>query len=149
MVAIASLDSLMLDGQQFLMPVGLPEFTAILGQPNRTIEPSPPAPYGHRNNHIHLYDHLGLYLNEHHATGLIGEVTFVLDPTEVPFPVGCPFAGRLRVGEVMVYPGMREGLPESLSNGLPWRSSRCLEGGGGRPRDLYEYEGKEEQNGTS
>ena len=56
----------------------MPEYAAVLETPARTEEPSPPAPYGHRNNQIHLFDDLGLYLIEHHATRLVVAVVFVL-----------------------------------------------------------------------
>ncbi len=40
----------------------------MLGQPQRVAPAGPPAPVGHRNNHVHFYDHLGITLSEHHYT---------------------------------------------------------------------------------
>lgn len=104
--ANVSLDGLFLNGRLFDSPVQLPEYTAVLGVPTRTEEPSPLAPYGHRNNQIHLFDDLGLYLIEHHAMRAIGSVVFVLWLEESPFRPAREFAGLLKIDGVTVFPGM-------------------------------------------
>ena len=63
----------------------LDERSKVLGPPDRTVEPSTPAPMGYRNNQMHMYDGLGLYLNEHHATRRIQDVTFVFNIADTPF----------------------------------------------------------------
>jgi hypothetical protein len=104
--ADVSLDGLVLNGRFFNSPVRPSEYAAALGIVSRVEEPATPAPYGHRNNQIHLFDELGLYLIEHHATGLIGSVVFVLWLEESPFKTAREFTGRLTIGDVSVYPGM-------------------------------------------
>jgi len=69
--ADVSLEGLLLNGRLFKSPVSPDEYAAVLKSPVRIVEPSPPAPYRHRNNQIHLFDDLGLYLIEHHATRLM------------------------------------------------------------------------------
>lgn len=104
--ADASLDGLLLNGQLFQSPVQPSDYAAVLGVPGRVEEPSTPAPYGHRNNQIHLFDEFGLYLIEHHATRLIDAVVFVLWLEESPFKPAREFGGHLSVGGVNVRPGM-------------------------------------------
>jgi hypothetical protein len=84
--ASVSFDGLWLAGKRFAVPATLDQYVEVLGTPSKTIEAGPPAPWGHRNHQIHIFDDLGLYLNEHHVTALIGEVAFVLEPTGEPFP---------------------------------------------------------------
>jgi len=62
-------DGLLLNGRLFNSPVPPAEYRVALGVADRVEEPSPPAPYGHRNDQIHLFDEFGLYLIEHHAPG--------------------------------------------------------------------------------
>lgn len=104
--AHVSLDGLLLNGQPFQSPVQPSDYAAVLGAPGRVEEPSTPAPYGHRNNQIHLFDEFGLYLIEHHATRQIDAVVFVLWLDESPFKPAREFAGHLTVGGVSVCPGM-------------------------------------------
>jgi hypothetical protein len=104
--ADVSLDGLVLNGRLFNSPVQPSEYAAVLGVPCRVVEPSPPAPYGHRNNQIHLFDEFGLYLIKHHATRLIDAVDFVLWLQESPFKPAREFSGQLTVGGVGVCPGM-------------------------------------------
>jgi hypothetical protein len=105
-VATVTLDALVLNGTTFVREQPLNAFIAVLGQPTRVIDPKPPAPLGHRNNQIHMYDDLGLYLTENHATRLIGQVAFVLWPEESPFRPLKAFHGELTVGDVRFWPGM-------------------------------------------
>ena len=82
----------------------------VLGEPSRIVDPAPPAPFGHRNNQIHVYDQLGLYFNEHHFTRLVQSLTFVFVPAEHRYTF-CPsqsFAGRLLLGGYEVRPGASE-----------------------------------------
>ena len=83
--ADVSLEGLVLNGRLFRSPACLAEYTEVLGVPGRVEEPEPPAPYGHRNNQIHLFDDCGLYLIEHHATRLIDAIVFVLWLAESSF----------------------------------------------------------------
>ncbi len=84
-------------------PVGT--FHSLLGEPTRIIPAGPPAPFGHRNNHIHFYDHLGLRLNEHHYTHQIQAVTAVLNTVDSIHPTRLPFSGTLQVGGVNIGEG--------------------------------------------
>jgi hypothetical protein len=104
--ADASLDGLRLNGRLFQSPVQPTEYAAVLESPPRVVEPSPPAPYGHRNNQIHLFDELGLYLIEHHATRLVDAVVFVLWLEESAFKPVCEYLGELTIGGVRFFPGM-------------------------------------------
>src|SRR5689334_17924441 len=93
--AAASSDGLSLNGHSLdcKLPPGV--YWGILGPPTRTFEPSPPAPYGHRNNQIHIYDSEGIYLTEHHASRLIDSINFIFDPSDSPFPIECSYRGSL------------------------------------------------------
>jgi len=104
--ADVSLEGLLLNGRLFRSPVQPSEYAAVLGIPGRVEDPSTPAPYGHRNNQIHLFDEFGLYLVEHHASRLVDEVVFVLWLEESPFKPAREFTGRLTVGGVNIVPGM-------------------------------------------
>jgi hypothetical protein len=88
----------------------VPFFHELLGSPSRVYSGAQPAPAGHRNNQIHIYDSLGLYLNEHHCTYQISAVTFVFVPDESPFPPAQPFSGELQLGETALRPGMDESV---------------------------------------
>jgi hypothetical protein len=112
--ADASLDGLLLNGRLFESPVQPSDYAAVLGTPARVVEPSPPAPYGHRNNQIHLFDELGLYLIEHHARRLVDAVVFVLWLEESAFKPVCEFSGELTIGGVRFFPGM---TPKDYSGG--------------------------------
>src|SRR5271155_3822560 len=85
LTADVSLDGLRLNDRLFNSPVKSAEYAAVLGVTSRVVEPSPTAPYGHRNNQIHLFDEFGLYLIEHHETRLIDAAVFVLWLEESPF----------------------------------------------------------------
>jgi hypothetical protein len=112
--ANASLDGLQLNGRLFQSPVQPTEYATVLASPVRVVEPSPPAPYRHRNNQIHLFDELGLYLIEHHATRLVDAVVFVLWLEESAFKPDCEYSGTLEIGGVRFFPGM---TPQDYSYG--------------------------------
>jgi len=112
--AHASLDGLLLNGRLFQTPVLPTEYAAVLASPVRVVEPSPPAPYGHRNNQIHLFDELGLYLIEHHATRLVDAAVFVLWLDESAFKPACEYSGELEIGDVRFFPGI---TPQDYSRG--------------------------------
>lgn len=94
----ATLDSVHINGVAFVRPVLVDEFAKVLGEPSRVIGAGGPPPAGHRNNQIHLYDSLGLFLNEHHLTCLIQGVNVVFAPAQVPFPTQQVFQGELLIG---------------------------------------------------
>jgi hypothetical protein len=112
--AEVSLDGLLLNGRLFRSPARPAEYSVVLETPVRVVEPSPPAPFGHRNNQIHLFDELGLYLIEHHATRLVDAVVFVLWQEESAFKPLCEYSGELTVGSVRLFPGM---APRDYSGG--------------------------------
>jgi hypothetical protein len=108
--ASITLEGLYLNGIEFSTPMPVANYVAAIGTSTRIIDAGAPAPVGHRNNQIHLYDGIGIYLNEHHATGLIQALTFILWLEEATFPTRQTFDGDLVVGGVCVGPGMREGV---------------------------------------
>jgi hypothetical protein len=71
------LDGVVLNGYPILEGVPPDRLHEILGPPDRIVDPATPAPFGHHNNHIHVYDFLGLYFHEHHYTRLAEDLVFV------------------------------------------------------------------------
>jgi hypothetical protein len=112
-VAVATADGLSINGQLFDNKLPLERYQDVLGPPSRTIDAGPPAPYGHRNNKVHVFDSEGIYLTEHHASRLIESVNFVLDPADSPFPAEKAFDGGLEVDGQTIRAGMSEGEIES------------------------------------
>jgi hypothetical protein len=106
--AIAAADGLTINGQVFDKDLPLECYQNILGPPSRTIEAGPPAPYGYRNNHVHLFDAEGVYLTEHHASRLIESVNFIFDPSDSPFPIEGAFSGFLKVNGQLICANMPE-----------------------------------------
>jgi hypothetical protein len=80
------------------------ELHAALGPPSRIDTGELPAPVGHRNNQVHVYDALGLTLNEHHHTRLAQAACcwFGTDEPRFRFTPRQPFAGRLVFGGVVM-----------------------------------------------
>jgi hypothetical protein len=108
------LDGLLLNERLFQSPVQPAEYASSLASAVRIVEPSPPAPHGHRNNQIHLFDQLGLYLIEHHATRLVEAVVFVLWLEEAAFKPAWEYSGELTLGGIRFFPGM---TPRDYSGG--------------------------------
>ena len=106
--AVASADGLSINGRLFNSDVPLERYQDVLGLPSRTIEGRIPAPYGHRNNQVHVFDSEGMYLIEHHASRLIVSVDFIFDLAESTFPVETVFDGSLEVDGHSIRPGMSE-----------------------------------------
>lgn len=80
----------------------VPEMHAVLGLPSRVESGETPAPIGYRNNHQHVYDALGLSLNEHHYTYLVQDITcwFHTHDPEFRFTPISEFAGQLIIDGV-------------------------------------------------
>lgn len=102
-----------IDGTPILTAEPVAWFHAILGSPSRVVPAGPTAPAGHRNNHIHIYDDLGMTLNEHHYTYQIQEVDIVLDTTDAIHSTPRPFAGRLEIGGAQIVAGAFEDILKS------------------------------------
>jgi hypothetical protein len=73
------------------------EMHAVLGSPSRIDSGITPAPHGHRNNQIHVYDSFGFVVHEHHFTRRAEDIWCWFDVQEpqfafVPYQ---PFVGRL------------------------------------------------------
>jgi hypothetical protein len=83
-------------------------FHSLLGEPTRILPAGPPAPFSHRNNHIHYYDHLGVTLIEHHYTYQIQCVRFILNTADAIHPTSEPFSGNLLLGGVRLRAGDAE-----------------------------------------
>lgn len=109
-----------MNGELFDAKVVLDHYRTVLGPPSRTIEAGGPAPVGHRNNQVHLFDDAGIYLTEHHASRLVESVNFVLDVSESLFPLEEAFSGSLTVFGLPMYAGMKEeDLPSHFQRDLP------------------------------
>jgi hypothetical protein len=106
--AVVAADGLAINGQVFDKKLPLEHYQDVLGPPNRTIDAGLPAPAGHRNNQVHVFDSEGLYLTEHHASRLIESVNFVFDSTDSPFSIAGTFSGNLRVNGQLIRVGMPE-----------------------------------------
>lgn len=119
--ARASTDSFELNGLSITGAISPTAIHQLLGEPSRIHSAGPPAPYGHRNNQIHVYDKLGLYFNEHHHTRLLTGATFVFWPKEQDFPFipEHAFAGKLILGEYEI-PGAASEKEIIAECGLPF-----------------------------
>jgi hypothetical protein len=83
------------------------ELYAVLGEPTRVVSAGGAAPPGLRNNQIHVYDHLGIRLNEHHHTFRIQELACSFECQEPLFSFAphSPFAGELWIDAVRLPAG--------------------------------------------
>lgn len=57
-----------IDGLTIVSAPTVEKLHVVLGRPGRIESGETPAPVGHRNNQIHIYDQLGLVFHEHHYT---------------------------------------------------------------------------------
>ncbi len=91
----------MLNGVSITEAIAPAAIHQLLGEPSRIHAAGPPAPHGHRNNQIHVYDALGLYFDEHHHTRSLTGVSFVFWPEEegFPFTPTKAFSGKLMLGD--------------------------------------------------
>ena len=113
-----------LNGQPLGTAEPVAAFHALLGPPDRIVPAGSPAPVGHRNNHIHFYDRLGITLSEHHYTYQIQGMTAVLS-LEATHPTRELFTGRLHLGGVELSPGALErDLGSSSLTFTSWLSGR-------------------------
>jgi hypothetical protein len=119
--AVVAADGLTINGQVFDKKLPLERYQEVLGSPSRTIDAGPPAPVGHRNNQVHVFDSEGIYLTEHHASRLIESVNFVFDPADSLFPIEGTFGGHLEVDGQSIRAGMleRDLDPARLTRDLP------------------------------
>jgi hypothetical protein len=106
--AVATDDGLALNGHLFDKKLPLERYEEVLGAPSRTFAAGPPAPVGHQNNQVHVFDAEGIYLTEHHASRLIESVNFIFDPADSPFSIWGAFRGSLRVDGHQFQPDMVE-----------------------------------------
>jgi hypothetical protein len=104
------LDGVIISGHPIPEAVQPSWLHAVLGIPDRVVDPAPPAPAGHRNNQIHVYDDLGLYFHEHHWTRLAVDLVFVLWPEEEggAFTPCRAFWGHLKLHDYLVPAGASE-----------------------------------------
>ena len=112
---IITLTSFTINGLAIHKAGTVSDFHALLGQPTRIVPAGTSAPVGHRNNHIHFYDHLGLRLNEHHFTYQIQEVTGIFDIENAIHPTTHPFPARFGVGGLQIETGTQERSLEQSS----------------------------------
>jgi hypothetical protein len=119
--AIVTTDGLTINGLRFDSKLPLERYQDALGLPTRTIDAGPPAPYGHRNNQVHVFDSEGIYLTEHHSSRLIESVNFIFDPTDSPFPIERAFDGRLEFNGQSICSGMTDAdfEPAQMTRDLP------------------------------
>jgi len=95
-----------INGKTFAASCFLGEFYEVVGHPSRVIGAGDPEPYGNRNNQVHFFDELGMYLLEHHARCTIESVKFVFDSREVPFVPSQTFHGQLSIAKQAFDPSM-------------------------------------------
>jgi hypothetical protein len=95
-VSITSTE-LILDGTPVSEAQPLRWFEERLGQSARTTVPEIAKRRPDLSNKIHVFDSLGITLNEHHAHRRCYEVLFALVADEAPFPPNHPFSGELSV----------------------------------------------------
>ena len=76
-------------------PVG--KLFGVIGTPTRIDTGPTPAPPGFRNNQQHVFDSLGVHVNEHHHTRRAQAIGIALsvDERRYGFTPGSPFAGDL------------------------------------------------------
>jgi hypothetical protein len=120
--ARASTDSFVLNGMPITEAIAPAAIHQLLGEPSRIHSAGPPAPHGHRNNQIHVYDTLGLYFNEHHHTRSLTGISFVFWPEAegFPFTPAVAFSGKLQLGDYELPSGVFE--KQVLTEcGLPFR----------------------------
>ena len=108
MDAIVTADGLAIGEYLFNRQVPAEQYREALGVPDRTIAAGPPAPTGHRNNQVHIFDSQGIYLTEHHASRLVESVNFVFDSSESPFPSAVAFSGSLTIDGQQICSNMHE-----------------------------------------
>lgn len=103
-------DRLILCGREFREAVPPAALHEVLGPPSRIDEPATPAPVGHRNNQVHVYDEAGIYFYEHHFTRLAESVAFCLAPSLESnwLTPAAGFTGRLSVDGFVVSPSAKE-----------------------------------------
>jgi hypothetical protein len=106
------------------------EMHAVLGKPSRIDSGEKPAPVGHRNNQIHIYDELGITFQEHHFTKLVlcVQCWFQTNDPEYRFTPQHDFTGRLIIDGIQMPSGGNVQLflansPLILSDGFggTWR----------------------------
>jgi hypothetical protein len=118
--AFAASCGLTINGHVFDAKLPFARYQGVLGLPSRTIDAGPPPPVGHRNNQVHVFDFEGIYLTEHHSSGLIESVNFVFDPVDSPFPIGAAFGGNLDVDGQLIRVGtMEQDIDSGLTRDLP------------------------------
>jgi hypothetical protein len=86
------------------------EMYAALGRPSRIDSGATPAPVGHRNNQIHVYDCLGLVFHEHHYTRRAQGIWCWSELTEPGFAFTPhePFRGRIHFDGIVMPLGGRD-----------------------------------------
>lgn len=122
-----TLKSITLDGMSFSCGMPLSEYELILRCPSRSIELGGRAPYGHRNNHAHFFDDVGIFLAEHHLTRLIEGVGIVLEPKHAYRKPVSGYRGELIVCGVPIVHGMRpEEFLERCEVSFRWHLGHSL-----------------------
>jgi hypothetical protein len=71
---LSQLPAVDVNGFRVVTAPSVAEIYAVLGKPSRIDTGASPAPAGHRNNQIHVYDDLGITFIEHHYTQLVENV---------------------------------------------------------------------------
>ena len=97
----------------------------VLGQPDRIDTGPVPAPYGHRNNQIHVYDRLGVTFNEHHYTRRAQDIWCWFDTSELVyrFTPKEPFLGKLFFNETEIPLG---GSEQKFMQSSPFKFQHTL-----------------------
>jgi hypothetical protein len=88
------------EGRQIDGAMGIRFFDDILGSSSRVFEGTTKAPVGHRNNHVHIFDDVGIVLLDDHTSLLIQQMSIIFrldDPA--PFYPKRGFEGAFRLFE--------------------------------------------------
>lgn len=96
-VAAVKPGGLFINGIVFSGKEKLEKYHTVLGMQSRELNVGPPAPVGHSNNRVFLFDDAGIYLTEDQASQLIDSVNFVFDTSEGLFNLQQAFAGTLSI----------------------------------------------------
>jgi hypothetical protein len=103
------------------------ELLRVIGTPTRVDTGPQPAPAGHRNNQQHVFDTLGLHVNEHHHTRraqAIG-ITLSADERRYGFTPASAFNGDLLFDGV---PMPLRATESEFLQAAPWKFQPLLAG---------------------
>lgn len=119
--------AILVNGYRIQTAPAVVELLRFIGTPDRIECGRTPAPPGFRNNHQHVFDSLGLHVNEHHQTCRAQEIGITLDAAERRYPhtPKAAFTGQLLFDSVAMPLNATE---QEFLNASPWPFGRVLAG---------------------